>query len=242
MNSCSNVVPDDLARELALGRAARLDATLRREVLGEVRPDQLLAVVAQHELERAVHIGDLVIHRDRADRLVRVLEEVAVAILALPRGIARARALDRDAGQVRRQLDEVAVALRALAGLAVVERERAEQHAVGREERRRPAGAQLRLLGQLAEVLPERVGRDVRDADPLAEVGGGAARSDLRADRDAVHRLAPERRAGSARAVAQVHAVAVEQQDRGEQIVVRSAPRRSARCRRGRAGAPRPWR
>ena len=131
----------DLARELARGRELGLLETPVGEVAREVRADQLLAVVAEHELERAVDVGDLLVHRDRADRLVRVLEEVAVAILALARGHARARALDRDGGQVRRELDEVGIAVGARAGLAVVQREGSEQRAVGREERRRPAGA-----------------------------------------------------------------------------------------------------
>ena len=52
----------------------------------------------------------LLVHRDGRDRLVRVLEEVAVALLALPRGLLGARALDRDPGQMRRELDEVDVA------------------------------------------------------------------------------------------------------------------------------------
>ena len=210
----------DLARELARGREPRVLEAPVGEVALEVRADQLLAVVAEHELEGAVDVGDLLVHRHRADRLVRVLEQVAVAILALARGRARARPLDRDGGQVRGELDEIRVAVGALAGLAVVQRERAEQGAVRREERRRPARAQRRTRRHLADALPQRVRRDVRDEDALAPEGGAAARSCRRADHDAVDALVPE--VGQARpgAVAQVHAVTVHQEDRREQRIL----------------------
>ena len=45
--------PRDLARELALGRAQRRLERVGRQVVGEVRADQLGAGVAEHALERA---------------------------------------------------------------------------------------------------------------------------------------------------------------------------------------------
>ena len=232
----------DLARHLAVARPLGLHQTLRREVVGEVRADQLLAVVAEHALERAVHVGDVVVHRDGADRLVRVLEEVAVAIVARPGGIARAGPVDRDAGEVGGELDEVGVLARALVRLAVVEREGAEQHAVRREERGRPAGAERRARGELAVVRPERVVPDVGDGDALAPVGRGAAGADVLADRDAVDRLVPE--VGKARSgtVPQPLAVTVEQQDRGQDLVLGVLLDEARDAGRARVAAPRPSR
>ena len=103
--------------------------------------------------------------------------------------------------------------------MTIVERERAEQATVGREDGGRPARAEPGLQGQPGEVAPQRIGRDVRDADLLAAIGGRAARPDLRADRNPVDRLAVEGGQTRCGAVAQVHAVAVEQQDRGEQLI-----------------------
>ena len=126
-----------------------------------------------------------------------------------------------------------------LPGLAVVERERAEHRAVGREDRRRPAGLQARFERELAEVAPERIGRDVGDAHALAAEGGRAARSDARADRRPVDRLAVGRRQARSRAVPQVHAVA-RRAAGSRRARRRRAPRRSARGGRGRAAATAP--
>ena len=202
-----------LSGELPLGCLRGQLESLGREIGRDVGADQLLAGVPQDSLERGVDLGEPLVHRDRCDRLVRVLEEIPVARLAGARRSLRARSLDRDAGDVRGELDDLDVVGAAVARLAVVEGERAEQRAVGGEYRRRPASTQPGIQRQPAEVGPQRVVRDVRDGHALAAVGGGAARSDARADRDAVDRLAVGRRKAGRRAVAQVHAVAIEQQD-----------------------------
>ena len=208
-----------LAGHLARGRLTRGLRPCRGQVLREARPDQLGARVAEHPLERTVHLGDLLVHRDGPDRLVRILEEVPVALLALPRGLLGTRALDRDSGQMRRELDEVHVACPALARLAVVEGERAEQPAARRDDGRRPARAETRVERKLAVVAPERVGRDVRDVDALAQVRSRPAGSDPGADRKPVDRLAVGLREAGSRAVAQVQPVAIQQEDGRDDVV-----------------------
>ena len=252
MNSCSKTVPESSPETLrSVARSGHLEP-LRREVALEVRADQLLAGVAEDALERAVHLGDRLVHRDGGDRLVGVLEEIAVALLAGVGRVLGARALDRDSGDVRRELDQLDVVGAAVARVAVVEGERAEQRAVGREDRRRPAGCEPRLERNGAVIGPERIVRDVRDAHALAAVGGGAARPDARADRDAVHRLAVGGRQAGCGAVAQMHSVAVEQEDRREHFLAvlldelapgaagrRAAERRRPRTRAAGPGLPR---
>ena len=200
----------DLAREFAPGRALRHPAPLWRQVARQVRADQLGSRVAEHPFERPVHLCDLLVHRDRRDRLVCVLEQIPVALLALSRRFLGARTLDRNARQAGGELDEVEVEGAAVVRLAVVERERAEHRAVGGEDRGRPAGAEPGFQGQTAVVAPQRVARDVRYAHALAPVGGGAARPGRGADLGAVDRLAIGLRQAGGRPVAQMQPVAIE--------------------------------
>ena len=95
----------------------------------------------------------------------------------------RAVALDRDGGRARHQLDGGELIVARSGGTVVVDRERADDLAVGRLDRRRPARTQSVAERQLAEVLPVGVGGDVRRDDRLPEVGRGAARADARGRR-----------------------------------------------------------
>ena len=53
MNSCSNVVPESSPESLRSVARCDVSRPLRRQVVGEVRADQLLAGVAEHALEGA---------------------------------------------------------------------------------------------------------------------------------------------------------------------------------------------
>src|SRR5262249_15340843 len=122
--------------------------------------------------------------------------------------------LNRDPGHVDRAADEIQVVLRRRAGVSIVEGERAEHARVPAEDRRRPASAEAVAASEVAVLLPERIGLDVRDDDRPAKGGGGPTRALALSDRGAVDRpvvLGGEVRRG---AVSDALAVGGDEQDR----------------------------
>ena len=88
------------------------------------------------------------------------------------------------AGERRQARHQLEVAPQRAARLPEIERDRAEHAAVGRADRRRPAGAQTRGERGLAQVLPERVARDLGDDDLALQEDRGGAGTVARADLD----------------------------------------------------------
>jgi hypothetical protein len=161
----------------------------------------LQAPVGAHDAQRRIEDHDALVH---------VLERaVQHAHLPLQRRLRRG-VRDRDGGRLRGDVDEPAVVLAGPAGLAPVHRKRAEHLAAGVEDGRRPAGPQAVWRGQRAVPVPQRVGVQVFDDHRGAPVGRGAAGARGRAD------LGPGQ--AGRRAVAQVAAVGVEQQHRGQHV------------------------
>jgi len=99
-----------------------------------------------------------------------------------------ALALDRDRRDVGDPSDELQIRHGLARGSPVVHRERAGAHALCREDRRRPAGAEPVLAGEIAKIDPAAIGLDVLHEDRFREVRGGAARADVVTDLDAVDR------------------------------------------------------
>ena len=151
-----------------LEASRELDEQQVAVVVPERVVDLLEAVeVDQHDAER------LVLDRDRAlDPLAEegavgeagqavVQRLVEVALLARAHRCFRARAFDREARDVRCDLDELEIVRIALPRLGVVHRERADQLAVDRHDRHRPACAQAMPESELAVVRPERIAVNV---------------------------------------------------------------------------------
>src|SRR5581483_363379 len=125
-------------------------------------------------------------------------------------------AFDSDARQVGQHRHQLALALARVVRLAVVDGALTKHAAVRAADGRGPAGAQAVGGRQIAVVGPQRVGRDIRDNHRLPPVGGRATGADGRADGNAVDPpVVPGGQAGGG-TVAQVYAVAVEQEDRAE--------------------------
>ncbi len=99
-------------------------------------------------------------------------------------------ALEHDARDAPRDIDQLEVALRRPTDRRVVERKRADHLVRAVEDRRRPAGAQPMLGRKVTKRLPERICGGVLDHHGLLAVDRRATRSGNRADRDAVDRLA----------------------------------------------------
>ena len=187
--------------------------------------DRVADVAAEQARRELAHPVQEHGHAERCDHLVadlrqcgreaRLVGEPRRRACELGRGPV---ALDRDARDVRCDLDEVPVARLRGAGFAVVHRERAEAAAVavgvGREDRKRPACTERVGEGHVAEGVPERVARDVGDDDRAARERGRPARADGRADRRAVDRGAVRGR--EARRGSVPEAIALEQEDGAE--------------------------
>ena len=80
-------------------------------------------------------------------------------------------------------------------------------------KRRRPAGPQAVLRRQRAVISPERVGADVRDDDLPVGIGRRAARAGRGPDGGAIDQAAVGGRQARRRAVPQMHAIGVQQED-----------------------------
>src|SRR5262249_34972044 len=114
------------------------------------------------------------------------LGHLAEALLLVVHALFVALALDRDPGEVRGRGDELELLRARLARLRVIHRERAEHLAGRREDGLGPARADLRADDEVAEPRPVRVDEHVLHDHALAQRRRGAARADVRTDRDAI--------------------------------------------------------
>ncbi len=128
-------------------------------------------------------------------------------------------ALDGQGGGVREDAGEGEVGVLRDARDPVVHGEGAQQAPVAGQDRRGPAGGHARPVGQVPEVVPERVGGDVGDDDRFPPVGGRAARADALTGGDPVD--GPVVEVGQARRgpVAQVQAVGFGEQHGDEHLL-----------------------
>ena len=167
-----------------VGAEAVLDAQrLMRPVRLRVRGEDPIAVFGMKELDEeqlvgmpvrdrvAEHVLDLAAREDvRADRVERVgidhqrklLHECAIAAVDLAalcgltaRRGNRSFALQNDAGDPGRDVDQLQVSCGRTARSAVIERERPDHLVRPVDDRRRPARSESMLLGEVAERLPE---------------------------------------------------------------------------------------
>ena len=148
-------------------------------------------------------------------------------------------AVNGDAHDVPRQLDQRQIGGSGSVRLTVIDGEGTHHFPVAAEDRRGPAGAQAVLKRQHAVVDPERVGVDVRDDDLSVEVCRRAARADLGPDGDTIHAVIEGVRQARCRAVPQVHPIGVHQENRTEcvgQLLLQAEHQRIQELgRRGRA-------
>jgi hypothetical protein len=98
--------------------------------------------------------------------------------------------LDRDGAQMHAGLDDPALEGRRAARLAIIEGEAADDAAVARRDRARPARAQAQRQHELAIAFPVRVAGDVGHLDRTLAIDRRAARADARPDRRAIDRVA----------------------------------------------------
>src|SRR5882762_2280915 len=97
---------------------------------------------------------------------------------------------------------------------AIVYREGPQHPACRGEHRRRPARSQPVRQGQIAEIGPQRIRRDVGDDDLLCTVSGRPARSHGGADDDAIDCLSVAYWQAGRSAVPKAAAVRIQQEDR----------------------------
>ena len=155
--------------------------------------------------------------REAADRFH--LLALAKLGFAVAQRLFRAATRDGDPRDVRSPLDDETVGVARAPRLRVVHGEGAEDSAVGGQDRRRPAGAEIVGEGEVAEGGPERIGRDVRDHDGFFPESGRSAGPDARADGGAVDRLDVRLGETGGRTVTEMHAVRIEQEDGTEHAV-----------------------
>src|SRR5262245_37463703 len=120
--------------------------------------------------------------------------------------------LDRDTGNVRRNLGESRFRSSRRLRLAVIHRKRPQHFSLARKDRRRPAGAQARQFREFAIVFPERIGEHVRHDDLLATIHRSTAGTILWPNRSAVDSLYINLRQVWRRAVENVLSVLAELQ------------------------------
>jgi hypothetical protein len=125
-------------------------------------------------------------------------------------------ALDRNAGDVGGDIDEARLGVVWFAHVLRIHRERAEDRATVRKNRRRPAGAKSVREGQVPIILPQWIRHNVGDDDGRPPMGGSAARASIGTDRHAVNHLRVGVRQTRRSAVPQPAARFVKQQDRPE--------------------------
>ena len=142
------------------------------------------------ELAQAFQDAGLVERRDEplsdAHQRARHLGLLLDPAMRRRQRVLRARADDGHARDVGGGLEQPPLARAGPARLAIVHREGAEAFLPGRQDGGRPARLQAVLQGEIAVVLPQRIRADVAHDDRAAVKRRRAARSDLRADRDAV--------------------------------------------------------
>ena len=184
---------------------------------GGVGPaDQLLdgrAVRVRHRRVGQDEVALAVLGEDHVRDEIQHLAQVHLAVL---QRLLAPLALDGDAGKMRHPFDEVDVVLAGPPWLAVVHGERTHQLAVGREDGLGPAGSQVVLQRQIAEVRPQRVGQRVLDENALTPVCCGAARAGAGADVDPVDGLVVVRRKAGGREMSQLPLLLVEPEDGAE--------------------------
>ncbi len=131
----------------------------------------------------------------------------------------RELALDGDAGDFGRGVDQPQLRRVRFANGARIERKRPQNLLLMRGDRRRPAGSKAVGGGERAKIGPSRVARHVGDDYRLADEGRGPARAGARADAQSVNRFDVGGGQVRRRAVMQAQACLVEQQDRGVHAV-----------------------
>src|SRR5690606_2212998 len=109
------------------------------------------------------------------ERYGHQIEDGAVAVLACDQRFALPAAFDRHTDEAFDPVDEREVAGLRDAGRPIVEREGAQQAAVGARNRGRPTGPKAETLGDVTISRPERVGANVGNDHLAAPKGGGAA-------------------------------------------------------------------
>ncbi len=122
----------------------------------------------------------------------------------------------RQPHQAGARLQQAEIAVRRLPRFAVIHRDGAEHDAVMTDDWLRPAGAEAERQRELARPFPQRIGGDVADDDGRLAVGGGAARTDRRADLEVVDGGVVGIGKTRARTMAQMPAVRLQQQHRAQ--------------------------
>ena len=106
------------------------------EVALEVAAQELVARIAKSCPEGRVDLRQIPVQVDGGNRLARVFEQVAVALLAPPQRVLGARTFDRETDDVHHRLGELEIMLCWRTRMSVVEGEGPEQSPVGREDGR----------------------------------------------------------------------------------------------------------
>ena len=126
--------------------------------------------------------------------------------------------LDGDRGDGQHLVDAIELIGARFARFAVVDGEAADRLSVAAEDRRRPAGQQSMLEGDVAVARPQRIGGDIGDDDAFAAMKGGPAGSLPLADGNSVDRRVVGIRQARRRAVQDMAAIGIEQQDRAQGV------------------------
>ncbi|MFO1425713.1 MAG: hypothetical protein U1F11_01795 [Steroidobacteraceae bacterium] len=149
-------------------------------------------------------------------RVGAALREAAMALIALAQLRGLLVPLDRHAREAGREADQVPLARRRLARLAVVHRQRAEHLAVVVVDRHGPAGAQAVGHRERAEAVPQRRALDVLDDDHVIAEGRRTAAAHVLGDQHGAEAEAVSGGQVRCGAERQHVAVGIEQQHRAE--------------------------
>ncbi len=149
---------------------------------------------------------------------LHALEHGPPPLAALPQRRLRQVAFDGQGGAARHQRDRVDVVCGRRADGAVVVGKHPQQPAVGRLDRRGPAGPQAVRQRQVAPVRPAGTGRDVLHVYRTPAIGRGAPGRHGRPDGRAVHRRVVGLGQAGRRAMQQADPGLVHQRDRRPQF------------------------
>ncbi len=163
--------------------AHRRDQRVARGMAHRVVDDFEVIDVDQHQAEIERRRGGQARNRLVEARPVRERRQRVVIGQPMIAG-ANLLVLDRDRAEMDAGLDDLALEFIGAARPVIVEGKAADDAPVAGLDGAGPAGPQAERQHEILEAPPERVVRDVGDADGLAAVDRGAAGADARADRD----------------------------------------------------------
>src|SRR5580704_18977115 len=96
-------------------------------------------------------------------------------------------AFHRDGGQMSGVSNQLQMLVIRRARLAIVDRERSQDAAALRSDRRRPTGSQIMRQSKVAKVRPQGVARNIGNDDLLSPVSRSAAGSYARTDLQSIN-------------------------------------------------------